>query len=49
MSLGTTAGVETEEMQKLDDWASDPIPIPSGFPFATYNHTVVYVSSNQLI
>lgn len=44
LSLGITAGVETQELPRLDDWASDAIPVPTGFPFATYNHTSFYVS-----
>ena len=44
LSLGTTAGVETQQLPRYDDWASGAIPIPTGFPFATYNHTACYVS-----
>jgi hypothetical protein len=46
LSLGTTAGVVTEELEKRDDWASDGIPIPGGLPFASYNHTLVYIGTN---
>lgn len=44
LHLGTTQGVEIEEVPRIDDWSSDVIVIPGGFPFGTYNQTIVYVS-----
>ena len=39
----------THEIAHLDDWSSDPIQVPGGLPFATYNHTVVYVGAYYVL
>lgn len=44
LHLGTTQGVKTEDILREDDWSSDVIVISGGFPFGTYNQTIVYVS-----
>ena len=43
LTLGVTPGVTRQYLPQVDDGASESIPIPGGFRFATSSMTNVYV------
>ena len=48
LNLSSTPGITTMFLGRLDDGNSDPIPIPTGFPFGNAVQTVAHVSTTSL-
>ena len=44
LELGVTSGVAETSLSMVDDFFSDPITIPTGFPLFGRRHSTVFVS-----